>query len=234
MSELRVAVAGDDGTVRAAVETAGGDVVPAAEADALVTFGERALVETALDGPDAPVLPVDGGAGRHSVSKHELEAALDALATDRVQRESHATLSVTVGDEEVTRALLDVSLMTSEPARILEYSVHADREEVDRFRSDGVVVATPAGSAGYARATGGPILEPGTGLAVVPVSPFETMADAWVLDGGLTLVVERDDSEVDLIADGTVVESAPVGTPIEIGFDGTVELLRVPGLAPTR
>lgn len=234
MSELRVALAGDDGTVRDAVEAAGGAVVPADEADALVTFGERALVDAALAGPAAPLFPVAGGEGRHSVPKPEISTALDALAADDVRRESHPTLSVTVGGDETARALLDASLMTSEPARISEYSVHAAGEEVDRFRSDGVVVATPAGSAGYARAAGGPVLAPGTGLGLVPVSPFATNADTWVFDGDVTLVVERDESEVSLVADDRVVGSIPAATPVEVAADGAVELVRVPGVGTSR
>ena len=234
MSELRVATAGDDGTVGAAVEAAGGAVVPASEADALVTIGEDALVDAALADPGLPLLPVDAGPGTHSVPKKRVGRALEALAAGEDRSEPHATFSVTVGDERAARALLDVSLMTREPARISEYSIRAGGEEVDRFRADGVVVATPAGSAGYARAAGGSVLAPGTGLGVVPVAPFETMPDTWVLDGDLTLAVERDDSDVDLVADGRVVGSAPAGTPIEVARDGRVEVLRVPGVEATR
>ncbi|QLG29275.1 NAD(+)/NADH kinase [Halorarum halophilum] len=234
MSELRVATAGDDGTVGAAVEAVGGAVVPASEADALVTFGEDALVDTALADPEVPLLPVDAGPGNHSVPKQRVDEALDALASGEGWLEPHAIFSVAVGDERAARALLDVSLMTREPARISEYSVRAGAEEVDRFRADGVVVATPAGSAGYARAAGGSVVVPGGGLSVVPVAPFETMPDTWVLDADLTLVVKRDDSDVDLVADGRVVGSAPAGTPIEVARDGRVEFLRVPGVAATR
>lgn len=234
MSELRVATAGDDGTVAAAVEAAGGAVVPESEADALVAFGEEALVDAALADPGVPLLPVDAGPGNHSVPKRRVGQALDALAAGEDWSESHPVLSVTVDDERVARALLDVSLMTNEPARISEYSVRAGAEEVDRFRSDGVVVATPAGSAGYARAAGGSVVVPGAGLSVVPVSPFETIPNTWVLDDDLTLAVERDDSDVDLIADGRVVGSAPAETSIEIARDGRVEFLRVPGVAATR
>ncbi|WP_313691577.1 hypothetical protein [Halorarum halobium] len=231
MSELAVALAGDDGTVRDAVEAVGGAVVPAAEADALVTLGEAALVDAALSEPAVPLLAVGADGGLHSVSSREVGRALDALEAGSVRRTSHDVLSVAVGGERVARGLLDVSLMTDGPAHISEYSVRAGGDEIDRFRADGVVVATPAGSSGYARAAGGPVLGPGAGLSVVPVSAFETNPDTWVLDDDVGLVVERDDSAIDLVVDGSVVASVPVRTPVEVVPDGSVDLLRVPKVA---
>ncbi|UIP00677.1 hypothetical protein Hbl1158_04780 [Halobaculum sp. CBA1158] len=229
MSEFRAALSGDDGTLRAAVEAAGGEVVAAdADPDAVATLGERALVETALGEPAAPVLPVDGGGGPHSVPRAEASEALASVVAGDARPVEHAMLSVTVGEDRRERALLDATLMTVEPARISEYAVDAGGRRVDRFRSDGVVVATPAGSGGYARAAGGSVIAPGTGLSVVPVSPFATMTDTWVLGEEVVLRVERDEAAVRLIVDGDDAGVVPPETPVSIAVDGRVALLRVP------
>ncbi|MFC7071180.1 hypothetical protein [Halobaculum lipolyticum] len=233
MTEFRAALAGDDGTLRAAVETAGGAVVAAdADPDLVATFGERALVETALADPSVPVFPVAAGDGRHSVPKVGARAAFAAVADGDAWTVPRAVLAVEVGDERTERALLDATLMTAEPARISEYAVHAAGEEVDRFRSDGVVVSTSAGSTGYARAAGGPVLAPGTGLSVVPVSPFATTTDTWVVDDEAVLRVERDDCDVRLILDGSVTGLVPPETDIRVGVDERVPFLRVPRTEP--
>ena len=231
MTEFRAALAGDDGTLREAVEAAGGAVVAAdADPDAVVTLGERALVETVLGDPSAPVLPVDAGDGRHAVRRVDAEAALAAFAGGTGRTESRATLSVAVDGDCRARAALDATLMTVEPARISEYSVsERDGDEpVARVRSDGVVVATPAGSSGYARAAGGPVLAPGTGLSVVPVSPFATTADTWVLADEAVVRVERDDCDVQLIVDGETAGVVPAKADIRIAVDGHVPFVRVP------
>lgn len=229
MTEFRAALAGDDGTLREAVEAAGGTVV-AADPDAVVTLGERALVEAVLGNPPAPVLPIDAGDGRHAVNRVDAEPALAALAAGRGRTESRATLSVTVDGDRRARAVLDATLMTVEPARISEYAVGEgdDGEPVARVRSDGVVVATPAGSSGYARAAGGSVLTPGTGLSVVPVSPFTTTADTWVLADEAVVRVERDDCDVQLIVDGETAGVVPPKADIRIAVDGRVPFLRVP------
>ncbi|QZY00229.1 ATP-NAD kinase [Halobaculum rubrum] len=231
MTEFRAALAGDDGSLREAVEAAGGAVVAGdADPDAVVTLGERALVETALGEPSAPVLPVDAGDGRHAVRRVDAEAALAALADGRGRTESRATLSVTVDGDRRARAALDATLMTAEPARISEYAVSEgdDGEPIARVRSDGVVVATPAGSSGYARAAGGSVLAPGTGLSVVPVSPFATTADTWVLDDEAVVRVERDDCDVELILDGEAAGVVAPEVDIRIAVDGRVPFVRVP------
>ncbi|PSQ07313.1 hypothetical protein BRC97_04120 [Halobacteriales archaeon QS_6_71_20] len=229
MAEFRAALSGDDGTLREAVAAADGAVVAAeAEPDVVVAFGERALVEAALDGPAAPVLPVAAGDGRHSVPKVEATAALRAVATGTSWTVEHATLDVDVGDDRRERALLDATLMTAEPARISEYAVRDGERAIDRFRSDGVVVATPAGSGGYARAAGGSVLSAGTGLSVVPVSPFATMTDSWVLDGEALLSVERDNCEIRLVVDGADAGTVPTGADVRVAVGERVPLVHVP------
>jgi NAD+ kinase len=224
---VRLAVRGDDGVVAAAVRAAAGAELVTHDPDAVLLAGEDALCSLAADVPDAPALPVDAGHGHHSVSRSSLPGALATLVRGDTRTVSHPILAAVVDGTEVARAVLDVALVTDEPARISEYGVHALEEEVDSFRADGVVAATPAGSNGYARACGGPILAPGTGLAVVPVAPFSTLSDAWVLRSPVTLSVERDDSPVVLVADDRDVCEVTVERPVRITETTTVDLLQV-------
>lgn len=232
MTDFRAALAGDDGTLREAVESAGGEIVDAdAGPDVVTAFGERALAETALAEPSAPILPVTAGECRHAVSKVDAAEAIAAVAAGEFETVSHAILDIKIGDDRRERVILDATLMTAQPARISEYAVRADGRSIDRFRADGVVVATPAGSNGYASAAGGSVLTPGTGLAVVPVSPFATRTNTWVVGSEVTLRVERDDCDVRLIADGEVAGIVPPKTDIRVAVDGRVPFVRLPDAA---
>ncbi|WP_277553747.1 hypothetical protein [Halobaculum limi] len=235
MTDFRAALVGDDGLLREAVEATGGTVVDAAgDPDVVLTLGEGALVETARAGPAAPLLPVAAGSGYHTVRRTAVDEALAAVAAGASWTVSHAMLSIDVGGERRERAVLDATLMTAEPARISEYAVDTAGEELDRFRSDGVVVATPAGSNGYARDAGGSVLAPGTGLIIVPVSPFATLTDTWVVDDEAVLRVERDDCDVRLVVDGEVAGVVPPKTNIRIAVDGHVPFCRVPRMNSSR
>jgi NAD+ kinase len=54
---------------------------------------------------------------------------------------------------------------------VLELEI--DGEVVDQYRGDGLIIATPTGSTGYAMAAGGPILHPGIeAIVVTPICPM--------------------------------------------------------------
>jgi hypothetical protein len=69
----------------------------------------------------------------------------------------------------------------------------------------------------------------GTGLAaVVPIAPFQTTTDRWVLPpGDLTLAVERDETPVDLLLDGRVERTVSPGEPVTLSADDGIEILVV-------
>ena len=215
----------------------------AAESDVLVTVGKRALVAAAEAGERRPILAVDaegdesaaesdGGQNVEGDSPAAVDAAdpiaslsaalaaLDRWATHEASGDrplpttSHRPLSLAVGATRAT-AVYDCTLVTSEPARISEYAVNGDGRPPTTFRADGVVVTTPLGSDGYARAAGGPRLAPGTGLAVVPIAPFATKAETWVCRPPLTLSVERDD-DVTVFADGRALETGGAGLTVRL------------------
>ena len=57
-----------------------------------------------------------------------------------------------------------------------------DGEVVDQYRGDGLIIATPTGSTGYAMAAGGPILHPGIEAIVVnPICPMSLSSRAVVV-----------------------------------------------------
>jgi NAD+ kinase len=63
---------------------------------------------------------------------------------------------------------------------VLELEI--DGEVVDQYRGDGLIVATPTGSTGYAMAAGGPILHPGLeGIVVNPICPMSLSSRAVVV-----------------------------------------------------
>ncbi|MEF8779629.1 MAG: hypothetical protein V5A46_02970 [Haloferacaceae archaeon] len=227
---MKVAFAGaeaDDLGLADVLEGRDGSIVPISDADVVVAVGESALLTLAREGVDVPVLPVAAGQGRHVVAKPDAADALGSVLDGEARRVTHSRLQVVVDGGRVATALYDVALVTTDPARISEYVVDEAGETLASVRSDGIVVATPAGSAGYAKAADGPVLSPGTGLSVVPVAPFTTHPEAWVVDGEVSITVARED-DVSLIADETVVRKVGSGEPVTIRRGEPVVLLRLP------
>jgi NAD+ kinase len=209
-----------------------GDVESVLSADPglVVAVGASALLGLARTAPAAPILPVDADRGFRSVAPASLAAAVEHALDERVETVSCPVLEVTHDGEHVGRAVADVSLLTAEVAHISEYALTADGTEVAQFRADGVVVATPAGSPGYARRIDCPVVAPGTGVAAVaPIAPFATDPDHWVLPlADLLLTVERDETDVTLLADDRDVATVGRGEPVRISRDGTADIAVVP------
>jgi NAD+ kinase len=227
MSGQRVAVAGG-GSLAAAVSAAGAEPVdPGDDAAAFVlAAGEAALVDVARRGVSVPVLPVDASPGTRSVPAEAATAAVERVLAGDADTEPRPVLRA--GPEEL--ALFDVALLAAEPARISGFSIRYAGDRLAEFRADGVVASTPTGSVGYNRAAEGPLVAAGTGLAaVVPIAPFQTTTDRWVLPpGDLALAVERDETPVDLLLDGRVERTVSPGDPVSLSADDGIEILVVP------
>ncbi|WP_049980925.1 NAD(+)/NADH kinase [Halolamina rubra] len=198
------------------------------DAEAVVAVGAEAVADAGRSSDGTPVLAVGLGDGRQGTTRDNLDAAAAALAEGQYRRVTHPVLGVDADGEQVGRAVLDVTLMTSEPARISEYALVADGERLFDVRADGVVASTPLGSGGYGRAAGGPVVAPGGGLSVVPVSPFSTRASPWVVPGPFELRVERDEGAVSLFLDGEERGQVHPDDPVEIGVVDEFTCLRPP------
>ncbi|ADJ15600.1 NAD(+)/NADH kinase [Halalkalicoccus jeotgali] len=238
-SAVTVLVVGASSTAIEAIEAAGhtvrtgvpadldaesGDGDPDPDFEAVVAIGESALLAVARRRPSIPVLPVDVPIGPDGADRRAIGAALAGEAPEHAS----PVLSVSVDGETIERAVMDVTLVTTEPARISEYAVHRTNGRVAAFRADGVVVATPAGSHGYAAAAGGPTFVPGTeAFSIVPIAPFHTQSSQWVVDTGpLSLSVLRDEGEVSLLVDDTDRGVVDPNQRVRLEVDDYVRTLR--------
>lgn len=198
--------------------------------DAVVAVGEPAVLDLVRAGVSTPILPVEAGRGIESVARGDVDAAVRRLVDGDWWTFERQLLSVSVDGNHVGPALMDVMLVTTEPARISEYGVATGEMRVSQFRADGVVVATPAGSHGYARNADGPLVAPEVDAAtVVPVAPFAIDTDHWLLGltDTITLTVERDESDVSLLVDDRDVRQVTVDEPVEITNGGNIQFVGV-------
>lgn len=207
--------------------------------DVVVAAGEPAIVDLVDADVSVPVLPVGLGRGLPSVPPTNVSDVVDRLRSGTYGTAEHHLLGVEVDGDPAGTAVFDAMLVRSEPGRISEYRVAAG-ELRSRFRADGVVVATPAGSHGYAHAAGGPRLGLDTGaVAVVPVAAFGLGAPNWVLDpgDGLEVRVERDEGDVSLLVDGRERRTEADRFTVRLAVGGTLRAVvppsnRGPGQPP--
>lgn len=195
--------------------------------EAVAAVGESALVDLVEARIDAPVMPVALDVGLPSVGVDDARRTVEAFNAGETRTRQHPLLDVEVDGEPVGRAVFDAMLVRSEPGRISEYRLSAPTAD-SRFRADGVVAATPAGSHGYAQAAGGPRLGlDADAVVVVPVAAFGLGAPTWVLDpgAGLELRIERDEGDVSLLVDGRARRTLSGEAAVALTPGGTLETI---------
>ncbi len=236
-ASLAVGLVGGDDAMNASVRKTGASVtsgdaatVLAAGPDVIVAIGEASLLSVARERPAIPILPVEAGAGVRSVAPVEVGESLNAIAGDDCQTETHPVLTVEAGDADPTPALFDATLVAAEPARISAFSISVGDEQTGPVRADGVVIATAAGSTGYAGALEAPTIHPAADvLAVEPIAQFATRPDRWVVPASaLTVTVARDEVPVEVLADDRAIGEVGPGEPVRVTPDGSIETVVVP------
>lgn len=235
MSGQHVGVVGEERPAEA-IESAGGvPIVDDPDSLGDVAFvlvdDEDSIVDIVRAELDVPLLIVDAGDGLPSVPSERIETALDRALEGSLRTERHPIVAVS-GAAGSKKAVFDVGLMAAEPAHISEFSVAGPDGRIARFRADGVVASTPAGSHGYNRRAGGPVVAAGTGVAsVVPIAPFSTAAAHWVLPiESVELAVEREETPVELLVDGRRERNIDPDETLEFSVTDTLETYLVPEL----
>lgn len=130
-------------------------------------------------------------------------------------------------------AVNDVAFDRPREARVAEIAYALASEQVGRVRCDGVVAATPAGSTGYNLANNGPILAWGVaGYVVSFIAPHTLTARAMVAAPADPLSVTNSGrmDELEILIDGLMVGTLPVGATADVTFENDVAALaQLPG-----
>lgn len=181
---------------------------------ACVLGGDGSMIHAVhrLLGYNIPLLGINFG---HVGYLAELEIGeidlLDGLANGNYTVEERMMLSVEVlraDDTLRTRmyALNDMVLSNGPVAQLLTFTVRLDGIDMQTFRADGIVIATPTGSTAYSLSAGGPILEPRLDcICLTPICPHAP---------GSRPILVRGDTRIELC------RIIPKATSVYISTDG--------------
>ncbi len=169
---------------------------------------------------ETPILGINlGGLGfLTEITTDEAHETLSRIVAGAYEVDRRITLEAVVergaggGRGEHFRALNDIVIVKRELGRMLDLHVVADRKPFCSYRADGLIVATPTGSTGYALSAGGPIVFPNLRVLVLaPICPHTLSNRPVVLPDSfeLELRVNSDDHGAMLTCDGQ--ESAELG-----------------------
>jgi NAD+ kinase len=191
-------VLGGDGTVLGAARHLAALGIPILSFNVGGTLGflthERSLLQlSGAEGSDERSEERSDGRGHPGTDDLWRRLREDRFALDR-RMMLEATVHLAGGEEDDGRhdALNDVyfrpCLDEVSPTCLLELDI--DGEVVDQYRGDGLIIATPTGSTGYAMAASGPIIHPGLeAIVVTPICPMSLSSRTVVVPPGSRLTV---------------------------------------------
>jgi NAD+ kinase len=109
-----------------------------------------------------------------------------------------------------TAAMNDAVISASGIAKTIRLRAMHGENTLARYRSDGLILATPTGSTAYCASAGGPLLDPEMDAMILnPICPFMLLQRPLVIppDELITVNIEEHRSGVLLTIDGQVTEA---------------------------
>lgn len=144
--------------------------------DFIMSIGGDGTLLRLMQYTDLPALGVNTGTVGFltNIELPEVDSALDKIDSDDYFIDERLKLDVLLNGKKVGECTNEMVLFSDEIAKLREMVVHHGANLIDRFRADGVIVATPTGSTCYAMSAGGPIVNPRLEVfIVVPITPFD-------------------------------------------------------------
>jgi NAD+ kinase len=181
----------------------------------VVLGGDGTMIGAARMVSDAetPVLGVNFGTLGY-LAEFTVENMIPALAAVlagdyTLDRRLMLAATVTRGGERLLhdRVLNDVVISKSALARIVEIETWVDKQFVNVFRADGLIISTPTGSTAYNLSAGGPVIYPSMNAVVItPICPHTLSNRPLVVSDEVEfeLVLKTPKEEVALTLDGQV------------------------------
>ncbi|MBV9188856.1 MAG: NAD(+)/NADH kinase [Betaproteobacteria bacterium] len=115
------------------------------------------------------------------IGHRDMQEGIGAILDGKYRMKERSLLDAEIlrGSESLlhTLALNDAVVSKGAQGRLIEFELLLDGEFVYSLRADGMIVATPTGSTGYALSAQGPILHPAVpAFALVPLAPHTLSA----------------------------------------------------------
>ena len=148
-------------------------------------------------GLDIPLIGVNRGSFGFltEIDANHLSTALLKLVKGQYIIEQRMMLEVKVFDATdnvlyTSYGLNDAVLYRGDISRIIPCVLKINGSYIQTVSSDGIIIAGPSGSTGYAMSCGGPIVDPGLNLMqITPISPHSLQARTYVVSPGETIEV---------------------------------------------
>jgi NAD+ kinase len=180
------------------------------EVDVIVALGGDGLImRMAHIYPNIPLLGINVGkiGFLAMIERHDWKRALELLIARKYRVQSGPTLAADLQrrGQSLFQGWAVNDVVVRSGSSMVDIEVYIDRQFVNTYPGDGMIIATPQGSTAYCMAAGGPALGAGVrGFAVVPICPHSPIRTNLVVPEEVVIeLVVANSSPCDLLLDGT-------------------------------
>ena len=192
----------------------------------IVIGGDGSFIDASTDAIslDIPIIGVNMGRVGYlnEISVDDL-AALKKIFTGEYKIKNKLLLTAEIytdeGTETVSRlAVNDVVISHSEYLGISDFVMYSNDGGV-RYRADGIVISTPAGSTAYSLSSGGPVVSHSADVMIAtPIAPHSFFNRSIVFSAGETVKIKNTGSDkLNITVDGRLCANLPSGGKCKIG-----------------
>lgn len=192
--------------------------------------GDGTLISTFHKIPSLPILGINAGhlGFLTSVPLENMSTFLPFLFRGIYRVCMHSALSVYLDGKKVACALNEVLISKKIFPSLIEISAKIEGKKLNRYRCDGLIIATPTGSTAYNISAGGSVVYPYCkNILLTPLAPHSLTQRPMIV--GSEMVLEFDvgqDSQI--IIDGQKVFPFSKGSRLKICDEGEVAQLIYP------
>lgn len=161
-----------------------------------------------------------------SCTDDEIDLFVTAIESGHYKLSKRTLLKVTVerdsGARENYLALNEVTLARGQTGRLVALRATIDGELLNRYRADGLIVATPTGSTAYSLSAGGPLISPQADVFVItPICPHTLSQRSLVVDDNVCIELSPDES-----ADDSMLFTVDGRDCAEVGLNDRIRVER--------
>lgn len=134
------------------------------KSDAVIVLGGDGTILQAAEpcaNRDIPIMGINLGriGFMAEIEVNDIENAVNRLLSEDYKIEHRMMMKVSIGENNEYYALNDV-VISKTASVMVSLEVYSEKEKINEYMADGLIVSTPTGSTGYSLSAGGPVADP--------------------------------------------------------------------------
>lgn len=140
---------------------------------------------------------------------NELKEIIYKYKNNKIKLYKRSMLEIELPDNKKKYALNELCINRSSFSKMIEVSLFINNKFANKYRGDGIIIATSTGSTAYSMSAGGPILDPDLeNILITPLCSYLSVNYSLVLDRRKEILIVNDNkrsNETYLSVDGEII-----------------------------